>query len=763
MINLLKRNLFFLIGLLFVVTFFYKFFLFGLLPIPTDNIVGLYHPFRDYYSDNYPRGIPFENSLVTDPVRQQYVWKELAISQMKEGQLPLWNPYNFSGYPLLANFQSGVFYPLNFMMFIFPFEYAWTLFIISQPLLAFVFMFLYLRNLKISKLGSLIASVGFSFSGYFVSWLEWGNIVSTGLWLPLVLLSIDRIMNSGTTDIRSFKNKWSLIFIFSLASALFAGHLQTFLYLSLVSLAYFILRLFEIKKIEKIIVFLVSLFLFAVITAIQWVPTLQMINLSARSYDQVSSSVEGWFIPWQNLIQFIAPDFFGNPATLNYWGVWNYGEFIGYIGILPLILMTLALIFIRTRIAGFFKLILLSSILFSFPSFISNIPFALEIPFLSSAQPTRMVYVICFSGLVLAGYGFDYYLKNKSKILFPILLLGAILGLLVYLTKIDNSHLLSWGIANENIMVSFSNLRFPIIIFSSLMLLFIALIFSEKKFKNKRISQVIVLLLILVFLGDIYRFAGKYTVFSKKDYLFPSTKSLDYLKGQEGQFRIMETDSRILPPNFSASYELQSIDGYDPLYLLRYGELVAAIGRNNPQIDPPFGFNRIITPQNYEKNLLNLFNVRFVLSLSDINNINYEKVFEEGETKIYENKKAMDRAFFVERTIGVADKYDAVVKYFDEVNNLSKVAIVENERYKSFDKIWDSEAEAKISYYSPSKVVIQVNNKNEGFLILSDSFYPTWRVSIDGAKSSIYRVNYNFRGVIVPARSTEVIFTNHLF
>ena len=43
-----------------------------------------------------------------------------------------------------------------------------------------------------------------------------------------------------------------------------------------------------------------------------------------------------WFLPWQNLAQFIAPDYFGNPATLNYFGIWNYGEFVGYVGIAPL-------------------------------------------------------------------------------------------------------------------------------------------------------------------------------------------------------------------------------------------------------------------------------------------------------------------------------------------------------------------------------------------------------------------------------------------
>ena len=100
------------IGLL-AVTFFWQFFFKGLFPIPADTIIGLYHPFRDLYAKNYPNGIPFKNFLITDPVRQQYPWRELAISIEKKLELPLWNPYNFAGTPLLANFQSGSFYIFN--------------------------------------------------------------------------------------------------------------------------------------------------------------------------------------------------------------------------------------------------------------------------------------------------------------------------------------------------------------------------------------------------------------------------------------------------------------------------------------------------------------------------------------------------------------------------------------------------------------------------------------------------------------------------
>ncbi|MDP2638366.1 MAG: YfhO family protein [Candidatus Levybacteria bacterium] len=179
-----------------VFIFFWQFFFKGLFPIPSDTIIGLYHPFRDFYAKDYPNGIPFKNFLVTDPVRQQLPWRDLSVSTIKNMELPLWNPYNFSGTPLLANFQSAPFYMLNILFFIMPFATAWSAIIFLGPLLAGVFLYLYLANLNISKWASLLGAFTFSFSGFFVAWLEWGTITHVGLWLPLILLSIDKLVSS---------------------------------------------------------------------------------------------------------------------------------------------------------------------------------------------------------------------------------------------------------------------------------------------------------------------------------------------------------------------------------------------------------------------------------------------------------------------------------------------------------------------------------------------------------------------------------------
>lgn len=134
MVETLKKKLEILLLLILIIVFYYPFIFSGKLPTPADTIIGLYSPYRDFYSATYPNGIPFKNFLITDPVRQTYIWKSLAVDIYKSGELPLWNPYEMSGKPFLANFQTGAFYPLNLILVFLPFQLGWSVFIFSQTL-----------------------------------------------------------------------------------------------------------------------------------------------------------------------------------------------------------------------------------------------------------------------------------------------------------------------------------------------------------------------------------------------------------------------------------------------------------------------------------------------------------------------------------------------------------------------------------------------------------------------------------------------------
>src|SRR5258708_9362092 len=184
----------------------------------------------------------------------------------------------------------------------------------------------------------------------------------------------------------------------------------------------------------------------------------------------------------------------------------------------------------------------------------------------------------------------------------------------------------------------------------------------------------------------------------------------------------MATCLEILTPNFSIMYHLQSLDGYDPLYLQRYGELIASLTQNKPNINSPVGFHRIITPQYTKSRLIDLFGVKYVLTLTDPHDPKLKKVFSEGKTNIYENTQAFPRTFFVQEVKPATDKDEAINILFDTHVNLYQTAIVEgwDGHFTHFGK-----GKVTITTYQANSIALTTQSSNPTFLVLTDTFYPT--------------------------------------
>ena len=67
-----------------------------------------------------------------DLSRYFYPLKYLMVAQVKSGHFPLWNPYIFCGFPLLATLQVGCFYPLSLIFYLLPFKLAFNYFTIDR-------------------------------------------------------------------------------------------------------------------------------------------------------------------------------------------------------------------------------------------------------------------------------------------------------------------------------------------------------------------------------------------------------------------------------------------------------------------------------------------------------------------------------------------------------------------------------------------------------------------------------------------------------
>ena len=137
------------------------------------------------------------NALLSDYVFQMRPWRSLAISSLKDGQIPLWDPYNYAGAPFLANGQSAVLFPLNLLFLILPDAVGTLLGAMARLFIAGLSAYLFARVIGLRVLGASIAGLGFSFSGFQIVWLLY-PVVNVAIWLPALFLGTEAIARRPT-------------------------------------------------------------------------------------------------------------------------------------------------------------------------------------------------------------------------------------------------------------------------------------------------------------------------------------------------------------------------------------------------------------------------------------------------------------------------------------------------------------------------------------------------------------------------------------
>src|SRR3989338_5355993 len=314
-----KEKVWLILLVLIPLLFFYQTILFQKVPFPGDLIVGEYAPYNSYSFLGYVPG-SFPN-------------------KGQNFDVPLWNPYNFSGTPHLASLQSGSFYPLGLIFYILPFLHAWSFYIYIQPILAGIFTFLFLRELRLGQKSSFLGDLSFAFSSYLVVWIEYGNIGHSILWLPLLMFFSLKFLRKPSLSL-------SLAITAGLTLSLLAGYIQTSFYFFVFLLVFMLFNIISLdseKRLPTLLKVLPVFILPVLLSSMQLLPMLELLNNSTRT----AYSIDNFFkllIPKIHIATLFAPDFFGNPATRNYFLEGTYIERVSYVGVMPLIFGLFAVI-----------------------------------------------------------------------------------------------------------------------------------------------------------------------------------------------------------------------------------------------------------------------------------------------------------------------------------------------------------------------------------------------------------------------------------
>lgn len=714
-----------------------------------------------------------------------------------------WTSLLFCGFPLFAEPHMALFYPLNWLFFkIIPIELAFSYLIVFEFFLAGLFTYLFARLIGLKELPSLISALAFSLFGFLPSYLGNSTVIHSSIWLPSVFYFLE-------LTLRKKRFTFSLLAGLSLSLQILAGFPQMAFITFLGASFYYFLRLKQETKENKeslqkkreirlsIILYLVF-FLFALgLAAVQILPTFELTQFSGREAGlSFARATEGSWSP-ANFLTFIFPYFFkGLPAQV---GI----PALNYLGLLPFIFVLFSLLKReRKEVKAFWYL---TAFAFFLALGYFN-PFYHLIYLLPGFQffrvPSRFLLLSQFSLSLLGGFGFAFFLENfqpeKQKKLAKILtaslvLIFCFLFLLSVFLSIAKPWLIELG--KEYVKEKFygqpyhpyplkhyyqrlenfylqaqTTLNFtspkiftPAIL--SLLALFIIWLRAGKKIKAEMLGKIA----LLVVLADL-------VFFFDQGNLFPTFKREAFLK-KPAASKILSADNTIfriysyphweyraseltravnrglyeppyrfaretLQPNLNIIDGFESLSGYLGLFPRQVSRLVNLWEMEGSLSDS----ERLSLLSGRYLKLLGWLNVKYLLTRSSLKSEGLENVYESKEVKIYRNKYFQPRFFLASRYKVLKNEEETLARITSPGFQPRQSVFLKEKpplnSYKPFKK-----SSIKLSKYSSTRLKLKVNLDGNGFLVITNSFYPGWKAEINGKESLIYQANYAFQAV----------------
>ncbi len=646
-----------------------------------------------------------------DIVGLNFPIEQFITDAFKSGKIPLWNPYAAAGYPFLP--FSPTFYPLNIIFRILPTYLAFNYTYILHFLIAGVSMYFLLKHFKVGRLGALVSAIVFMFNGYFAARIFAGHymLIQALAWFPLLFLLLEKVWETRKIVYAALAG-----LIFSFVALL--GHPQPLVYLCYTLIIYFSLRFLVFRRDRRsvkrngLLLILVLIFGLA-LSAVTLLPSLEAVLLSLRGGQINYAAATSYSLSPKQLITFFLPDFWGSYAASNYRGGAIYHEIAVYLGLIPLALAGLAVWKKRShKIVLTFAALSVLSVFFAFGYHnpLYKLVYHLVPGFSSLRVPARILMIYVFSTSVLAGFGAD----------------------------------------------TLSTLRVGK--------------------KTLRVSLGIGAVLLTLIVADLFYYGSKFLVPADPEVYLGRNELVQFLqKDEEKYFRTYLLPNTMLF-NRGNVYKFFDNQSDTSLTLGVYSDLVEMFKARDPNLNQA-GERAIIRINNSQ--LLTLLNTKYVISEGGIGDSeeSYEiaqpkinlfsdwdqreptKIFK--EVHVYERYRYLPRAFMVykSRVLNSKDEIEEVLTS-EEFDPFTEVILEEGPETL---RVEDSEPEglgsAEITPYDINNLTVEVDNPADGFLVLSEIYYPGWKAFVDGRETKIYKADYALRAIHLLQGQHKIHFT----
>ena len=167
------------------------------------------------------------------PVTTFYAEKALVARSLHGGELPLWNPWNGLGFPLLADGQSQPLSPFFLPFLIRPTPWVYSACLVIQLLFGAWGMSLFLGKLGSGQWPRVLGAAVFAFNPYTLKFLAYSNVWAYA-WLPWLFLAAERLAAKAPGS--------GVVLAICMALTGFCGHPEEALLASGAAFLYLLLR-----------------------------------------------------------------------------------------------------------------------------------------------------------------------------------------------------------------------------------------------------------------------------------------------------------------------------------------------------------------------------------------------------------------------------------------------------------------------------------------------------------------------------------------
>ncbi len=296
--------------------------------------------------------------LTGDNLIQNLPMRALVGWDLDHGLAPVWNPYLFSGTPLLGGFNAGAAYPVTWLTAVLPLFTAWTLTLIIAYDVALAGMYLFLRRQPLSATAATFGAVSFAFAGYMSGQMVHIDLIAGAAWLPWILLSVHTLTGGGGergTEHETVEPDgrqrhtlaWVLVLAVSVGLSILAGNAEAVIDSGVLVTIYLIGRLITSGRLRRGSRRTLGSTLAALaagtvggiaLGTAQWLPGLVFLSQSQRSSTSYSFFTSG-SLDNRLLSLIVSPFILGSNQNIPgmYTGDYNFPEVTSYLGIFALI------------------------------------------------------------------------------------------------------------------------------------------------------------------------------------------------------------------------------------------------------------------------------------------------------------------------------------------------------------------------------------------------------------------------------------------